>query len=166
MNFSKIARVISRILYLGINLSRPTITCRLELSIGFSSNRERWLSNLPFPLHHIQFTNITAHTVISSVAYTPNDFSPFSSKLDSIVSAALVVLIFYSIIYISRSSYLLCCSHDVQTFLPLFFQTNGRYLPLPKEYIYNHLNVKRFPIFLKKSIIYLYKLWENVIFNF
>jgi hypothetical protein len=36
---------------------------------------------------------------------------------------------------------------------------------LPKEYIYNHINVKRFPIFVKKSIIYLYKLWENAIFN-
>jgi len=108
----------------------------------------------------------TAHTVASSVAFTPNDFSPFSSKLDSIVSAALVVLIFYSIIYINRSRYLLCCFHDVQTFLPWFFQINGRYLPLPKEYIYNQKNVKRFPIFTKKSIIYLYKLWENAIFRF
>jgi hypothetical protein len=37
---------------------------------------------------------------------------------------------------------------------------------LPKEYIYNQKNVKRFPIFTKKSIIYLYKLWENAIFRF
>ena len=96
-NFLKIARVISRILYLGINLSRLAVTRKLELGIGFSSDREHWLSNLPFPLHHIQFTKTTAHTVASSVAFTSNDFSRFSSKLDSIVSVALVVLRFYEL---------------------------------------------------------------------
>jgi len=108
----------------------------------------------------------TAHTVASSVAFTSNDFSPFSSKLDSIVSAALVVLRFY-VLYILAEVVIFYAALLMSRLSSLdYSQINGRYLPLRKEYIYNQKNVKRFPIFIKKSIIYLYKLWENAIFNF
>gem|GEM_PF-1007909 len=48
--------VISRILYLDINLSRPFVTKKLKLGIFLSYDRGINKIKIPFPLHLIQFT--------------------------------------------------------------------------------------------------------------